>query len=260
MICRELIAKMEQDFPPEYALEWDNTGLLAGRLGKTIKNIYIALDATDEVIEEAIEQKADLLITHHPLIISPLKKVTDEEFIPRRLVQMIQNDISYYAMHTNYDVLRMGELAGQKLGFQNPAVLNTTCSEEGRERGIGEVAELAKAMTLERYCEHVKKSFALDTVRVFGDPGKEVKRVAVSPGSGKHMTEAALSKKADVLITGDIGHHEGIDAAARDMAIIDAGHYGMEYIFIEDIKMYIERKFPNMRVTTAEVHHPFRVV
>lgn len=260
MICSQLIKNIERDFPPEYALEWDNVGLLAGRSRKEVKSIYIALDATDEVIDQAVKYQCDLLITHHPLIFSPLKRVTDEAFISRRLVRMIQNDLSYYAMHTNYDVLRMGELAGQKLGFQKSAVLDVTVCEGGQERGIGVVTDLSEPVTLGEYCRRVKRSFGLETVSVFGDAGKAVKRIAVSPGSGKHMIEAALSAKADVLVTGDIGHHEGIDAEAQNVAIIDAGHYGVEYIFIEDIKMYLENKFPDMQLYAAAVKHPFRVV
>lgn len=260
MICSEIIKIIEQDFPKEFALEWDNVGLLAGRTLKEVNRIYIALDATDEVIAGAGEKKADMLITHHPLIFSPIKQVTDADFISKRLVQMIQNDISYYAMHTNYDVLRMGELAGKKLGLNHTAVLDITHSDEAGDWGIGVVAQLETPVTLGSYCERVKQSFALETVRVFGDINQEVSRIAVSPGSGKHMTEAAIKMNADVLITGDIDHHEGIDANAREVAIIDAGHYGVEYIFIEDIRIYIESKFPGIQVMTAPVHHPFRVV
>lgn len=260
MICSEIIKIIERDFPKEYALEWDNIGLLAGRAQKEVNSIYIALDATDEVIEEAAAIEADMMITHHPLIFSPIKHVSDADFITRRLVDLIQNDISYYAIHTNYDVLRMGQLAGQKLGLTHTAVLDITHSDETGNRGIGVVAQLDTPVTLAGYCKRVKRSFSLETVKVFGDLHREVSRIAVSPGSGKHMTEAAIKVNADVLITGDIDHHEGIDANAREVAIIDAGHYGLEYIFIEDIRMYIEGRFPGIEVMTAPIHHPFRIV
>ena len=104
MICSDIIQKIEERYPTRYALEWDNVGLLAGRMDKEIKKIYIALDATDEVIDEAVTWGADMLLTHHPMIFKPVKRVTDQDFIGRRLMKMIQNDLSYYAMHTNYDV------------------------------------------------------------------------------------------------------------------------------------------------------------
>lgn len=105
MQCKEIIQVIEATFPRTAALGFDNVGLLAGRSEKEVSRIYLALDATDVVIDRAIKEGADMLITHHPLLFSAVKKVTDEDFITRRIVKLIQNDISYYAMHTNYDVL-----------------------------------------------------------------------------------------------------------------------------------------------------------
>jgi len=260
MICKEIIAGIEKDYPPEYALEWDNIGLLAGRSDKEVKKVYIALDVTDEVVEEAAETGADLLITHHPLIFSSLKKVNDEHFISNRIVKLLQHDISYYAMHTNYDVLRMGDLAGEIMGLENAEILEVTWTREGLEKGIGCVADLEQSITLEACCKLVKKDFSLEAVRAFGNLDEPVRRIAISPGSGKNMTEQAIRKKADVLITGDIDHHEGIDAVSRGIQIIDAGHYGIEYIFIDDIRMYIERKYPELDVAASAVQNPFRVI
>ena len=107
-----------------------NVGLLAGRSEKEVSRIYLALDATDVVIDRAIKEGADMLITHHPLLFSAVKKVTDEDFITRRIVKLIQNDISYYAMHTNYDVLGMAELSGKIMDLQNGEVLDVTYTDE----------------------------------------------------------------------------------------------------------------------------------
>ena len=104
MLCKDIIKIIEQDYSPRYALSWDNVGLLAGRDDKEVAKIYVALDATDEVVDEAILAGADMLVTHHPLIFSGMKQVNNQNFIGRRLVKLIQHDISYYAMHTNYDV------------------------------------------------------------------------------------------------------------------------------------------------------------
>jgi len=260
MICKEIIAGIEKNYPPEYALEWDNIGLLAGRSDKEVKKVYIALEVTDEVVEEAAAAGADMLITHHPLIFSSLKKVNDEHFISNRIVKLLQHDISYYAMHTNYDVLRMGDLAGEIMGLEHAGILEVTRIGEGPERGIGCIADLEHSITLEACCKRVKKDFSLEAVRVFGNLEDPVRRIAISPGSGKHMIEPAIQKNADVLITGDIDHHEGIDAVARGVRIIDAGHYGIEYIFMDDIRIYIERKYPELEVTASAVRHPFRVI
>ena len=258
MLCRDIIAVIECTYPKHAALEWDNVGLLVGRTEKEVKKIYVALDATDEVIDEAIASGADMLITHHPLIFSPLKKVTDEHFIGNRVVKLLQHDVSYYAMHTNYDVLGMAELSGEILGLCNGDVFEVT--DEECHIGIGRIGSLEQDMSLEECCKLVKDAFGIPTVKLFGDKKMTVKRVAISPGSGKKMTDTALQKGADVLITGDIDHHEGIDAVAQGLAIIDAGHYGLEHIFIKDMVEYLERYTNDVVIEKAEIIHPFQVI
>lgn len=258
MLCRDIMKVIETTYPKHAALEWDNVGLLVGRIDKEVKKIYVALDATDEVIEDAVLRGADMLITHHPLLFSPLKKITDEHFIGSRVVKLLQHDISYYAMHTNYDVLGMAELSGVILGLRDAEVLEVTDAEQNE--GIGRVGELSDHMTLQECCDFVKECFKLNHVKVFGDVNKMVKRVAISPGSGKGMTDVALEKQADVLITGDISHHEGIDAVAQGVAIIDAGHYGLEHIFIDDMVGFLMKHFPNVDIRRSENVHPFCVI
>lgn len=260
MLCKEIVQVIEAAYPREAALDFDNVGLLAGRTEKEVKRVYIALDATDAVIDRAIEAGADMLITHHPLIFSPLKKVTDEDFVSRRVVKLIQNDISYYAMHTNYDVLGMAELAEKILGIRDSEVLDITMEKDGKQEGIGRIGELEKPMTLEECCVYVKHKLNLGSLKVFGDMQAEVSRLAISPGSGKTAIAAAIAKGADVLVTGDIGHHDGLDAVEQGLAVIDAGHYGTEYIFIDDMRRFLEDKLPVLDVITTPVIHPFQVV
>ena len=260
MLCKEIVQVIEAAYPREAALDFDNVGLLAGRTEKEVERVYIALDATDAVIDRAIEAGADMLITHHPLIFSPLKKVTDEDFVSRRVVKLIQNDISYYAMHTNYDVLGMAELAEKILGIRDSEVLDITMEKDGKQEGIGMIGELEKPMTLEECCVYVKHKLNLGSLKVFGDMQAEVSRLAISPGSGKTAIAAAIAKGADVLVTGDIGHHDGLDAVEQGLAVIDAGHYGTEYIFIDDMRRFLEDKLPVLDVITTPVIHPFQVV
>ena len=258
MLCRDIMNVIEATYPKHAALEWDNVGLLVGRTEKEVKKIYVALDATDEVIDAAIENGVDMLITHHPLIFSPLKKITDEHFIGNRVVKLLQHDISYYAMHTNYDVLGMAELSGKMLGLHEEDVFEVTDSE--KNIGVGRIGKLEKEMTLSECCEWVKKIFHLPAVRVFGDVDMKVTCAAISPGSGKHMSELAIEKGAEVLITGDIDHHEGIDAVSQGLAIIDAGHYGLEYIFIEDMVRFLKQHLENVAVEQAEIIQPFHTI
>lgn len=273
MRCEELIRKIEETYPCSAALGFDNVGLLVGRIEKDVHKIYITVDVTDQAVEEAIHFGADLIISHHPLIFSAIKRITDQDFLGRRLVQLLQNDISYYAMHTNYDVLRMADLASDLMGLEQAEVLDVTGERslpDGKEEstdpsgtvpaGIGTIGNFGKEMSLESCADLVKERFGLDRVRVYGDLGKKVSRVALCPGSGKSVIHPSLEKNAQVLVTGDIGHHEGIDAVAEGLAIIDAGHYGMEFLFLEDMERFIKKTFPDMETQAAPKQQPFQNV
>lgn len=261
MLCSEITAMIENTYPKEAALGFDNVGLLAGRDEKEVKRILLALDATEEVIDKAMKEKADLLITHHPLIFSAMKSVTNQDFIGRRVLKLIQSDISYYAMHTNYDVLGMADLAAQIFELEEPEVLDVTWERDGKPEGIGRIGRLPQTMTLDECCCYVKERLHLQQVKVFGNPDKTIRCMAVSPGSGKSEVAPAVLKGADVLVTGDIGHHEGLDALEQKLAIIDAGHYGTEYIFIQDMKRFLERKLEGkeIEILTEESGVPFRI-
>ena len=115
-------------------------------------------------------------------------------------------------------------------------------------------------MTLEECCVYVKHRLKLGSLKVFGDMDKKVSRLAISPGSGKTAVAPAIAKGADVLVTGDIGHHDGLDAVEQGLSVIDAGHYGTEYIFIDDMKQFLEDKLPVLEIVATPVVHPFQVI
>ena len=260
MLCQEIVRVIESVYPAEAALDFDNVGLLAGRAKKEVKKVYIGLDPTDRVIEEAVRAGADMLITHHPLIFSPLKRVTDDDFIARRVMRLIRADISCYAMHTNYDVLGMAGLSEKILGISDAKVLDVTMVRDGKEEGISRVGNLKEPMTLRECCVYVKHRLNLESVKVFGDMDRKVSRLAVSPGSGRSAVAPAIANGADVLVTGDMGHHEGLDAVERGLSVIDAGHYGTEYIFIDDMRRFFEEKMPGIEVAVSPIIHPFQVI
>jgi putative NIF3 family GTP cyclohydrolase 1 type 2 len=115
-------------------------------------------------------------------------------------------------------------------------------------------------MTLESFATYVRDAFHLTHVKVFGDTDAEIRMVAISPGSGKDEINAAIKKAADVLVTGDIDHHTGIDAVAKGLCIVDAGHYGIEHIFIEYIANYLKGKTGTLEVVCAQKKEPFWLV
>ena len=201
MRCQDILDKIEARYPRKYACDWDNVGLLAGSRER-------------EVVDAASECGAQLLLTHHPMIFGGLKSVTTDDYVGERLIRLIRNDISYYAMHTNYDVMGMAELAADMLDLKDRKVLEEVLDGEG----IGRVGDLPRSMTLEECANFVKGRFGLPNVKIFGEPEKQVQRAAICPGSGKSEAKPALSMGAEVYITGDIDHHTGIDMADCGMA------------------------------------------
>lgn len=260
MNVREVAQILEKQSPLSYALEWDNVGLLAGDFEKEVQTVYVSLDATDDVVDDAVLAGADLLLSHHPLIFKGIKRVVSEDFIGKRLLKLISNDIAYYAMHTNFDVMGMADLSAAMLGLTEEEVLDVTAAADGKEEGIGRVGFLMQQMTLEYCAVFVKAAFSLKHVKIFGDLHQVVHRAAISPGSGKSEIQNAIAHKADVLITGDIDHHDGIDAVAQGLCIIDAGHYGLEHIFVRYMKEYLEKSCEGIQVIAQEPSFPYQVI
>lgn len=273
MKCIEICEILDKNIPKELAYSWDNIGLLVGDKEQEIKKIYIALDATDNIIEDAIHKGADMILTHHPLIFTPLKSVTSENFIANRVLNLIKNNIALYAMHTNYDIERMADVVADKLTLINQKPLEVT-TEDGL-KGLGKVGELKQAMTIEEIALFVKKQFVLPGISVYEvneldksnyqstdqemlEDNKTYRKLALLPGSGKSAINQVIKQGIEVFITGDITHHEGIDASSRGLNIIDAGHYGLEHIFIEDMKKQLEILVPELEIITEPIKHPVK--
>lgn len=261
MKCRDIIEKLEQEIPLSTAEGWDNPGLQVGNRDSGIQKIYVALDATDEVLEHCVAWGADLLITHHPLLMSGILKVNSDDFHGRKILKMAENHLAHYAMHTNYDVCRMGQLCSDYLKMTDLEVLEETGMDaQGKPQGIGTVGNLPQEMTLRECCEFVKQAFSLDSVKAFGDGEKKVRRAALCPGSGKSLMDTVLKKRADVYITGDYGHHDGLDAMDQGLSVIDAGHYGVEHVFVPWMEEYLRKEFPNLEIKSEGEANPFFVV
>lgn len=261
MTLNELMQLLEKRFPLEKAERWDNSGLQTGRKNKEIRRVYIALDATAEVIDRAVSWKADLLLTHHPLTLDGMKSINADSLTGGKFYTLIRNDICSYAMHTNYDALEMAPLSGTMMKLQNPEILEVTGTDANRnEIGFGRVGSLVRPVTVRECAKLVKTIFHLDHVKIFGDTEQVIQRVAISPGSGKSLIPSAVKKRAEVFITGDIGHHDGLDAVDANMAVIDAGHYGLEHIFIAQMEEFLKKEGKHLEICTDVISSPFEII
>ena len=215
LTCEDVIQCLEDLFPTGFAESWDNVGLLLGRREKPVYSVMLCVDVTERVIEQAIQAGTSMIVSHHPLIFSGEKRITNEDYFGTRLLNLIQADICVYAMHTNFDVIGMADAAAERLGLLDTEVLQVTYEDEIATEGIGRAGKLKAAMTLEEVASLVKEAFHVPTVRVFGNPDTICCEVAICPGAGKSLVKDVLRTGADVYITGDIDHHTGIDLVAQ---------------------------------------------
>lgn len=249
--CNDIIEKLEEKSPRAYACDWDNVGLLLGRRDKKVNRIMVALDATMEVVKTACEEECDMLITHHPLIFSSLKRITDDNILGKKLLMLAEHGISYYAMHTNFDT--MGSMAGAVtdvyLGLESKAPIEKC---DIPEEGMGRIAYLPQPMTGEEVCEYIKERLELSQVTFYpatpdGEeiPGdKKFHKIAVMPGSGKSFIDNVVEAGCDLYLTGDMGYHEAQNATELGLSIIDATHDGLEKVFAGYIAEYLKGCLP----------------
>ena len=260
MKVKKLTDWLTAQYPPSMAEDWDNVGLLVGDDTREVSHVFLALDLTEDTLEQAITAGADMIITHHPMIFGGIKKINNHSFTGRRILELIRNDIQYYAMHTNYDVLGMADMSADYLDLTDREVLSVTAETENGLEGFGRVGNLPSEMTLKECGEFVKKALSLNDVKIYGDPEQKVRKAAICTGSGKSMISDVLAKGADVYVTGDIDHHTGIDTVAEGLTIIDAGHYGTEYIFMEAMKEKLNKAFDDLKITCAKVKSPYTIL
>ncbi len=258
-----LLDYLKREIPLSYACSWDNSGLQVGHMGKDVKKVYLALDATEEVVYDAAMKKCDFILTHHPLLFSGIKQVTGDTSIGRKLYMLIGNDIACYSAHTNFDAMPggMGELAGALLQLCDVSPLEDMSGPLEDPWGIGVVGNLREPMKLGAFCDQVKQIFGLKHVNLFaaGPLEKPVQRIAVCPGSGRSMLKEVMQAQAEVYLTGDIGHHEGIDCVDMGISVVDAGHFGLEKIFVPIMAEKLQQAFPELEIYTARPAAPFTV-
>lgn len=223
---KHILEVLEGVAPQRLAETWDNPGLQVGGLEDPVRRILISLDPTMESVREATRREAHLLITHHPLIFKSITSIEPSTYPGDVLYEAIQNGMAMVAAHTNLDAAKGGlnDLLAGLLGLEDIFVLQET-ADPGLEAGLGRVGALPNPLALAEFVHQVKRTFNAPTVGVVGSPNRTIRSVAVVGGSGGSLIAAAAQKRADVLITGDIGHHDALAACTLGMAVIDAGHF-----------------------------------
>ncbi len=255
-ILKDIIKELEVLAPPGLAESWDNVGLLLGSREQKVSKVLCALDLNLEVAKEAIEEGVDLIVTHHPFLFKAIKSLDLDTPTGKIFEILIRNNISLYAMHTNYDIVDGGlnDYLCAGLGIKKTNVLEVTTKDiNGNDVGIGRVGELDREMEFEEFIQYVKNYFNIPYVRITKmDQKQKIKKVAICSGSGSMYIPAA-AKSADIYITGDIKFHEAQMAYSMGIPVVDVGHYASESIALEPIKLVLQNKCPQCQVVMSSV-------
>ena len=264
MTVQTLIESLEQLAPASYAEGWDNSGLLIGDRNCNVSKVYVALDADSQVIEAAAALGCDMLITHHPLIFSPMRQIVADDFIGRRVISLIEHHINYYAMHTTFDAAVMGKICANRIDLHIHRPLQPLEDQGLRADapmdGIGCIGRLKEPVKLSALAARIRDRFKLPQIRFYGDPDRLVSRIAMCPGSGKSLASLAVGAAADVYVTGDIDHHLALDLLEQGTAAIDAGHHGLEHIYVDYMLQWFADNHPEISCFAADNSSPFSVI
>ena len=229
---------IENIYPPSFAEDFDNIGLLIGRQKKQINKVIICLDCDKNVVKEAIEEGAELIITHHPAIFNSMKKVTDDTDHGEMIVSALENGISIYSAHTNFD--------SAPGGLTDSVVKALDLIPIGNMEGeLGRLCRAPFGETAKTLADRIKEKFGISNLYSTFTSNKTIETVAVcNGGGGGSLVETAKQLKADVYISGDLKHHEVSMLKIDDnIDFIEMRHYDSEIIACDILQKKLDERF-----------------
>ena len=245
-------------YPTNLASSFDlgKVGLQFGSLNQEVKVVMLALDGSTKVIDEAIMNDVDLLITHHPFMFNSMLSMDYDNPLQEKIKQVIKNDLNVFSMHTNFDVAEggMNEILAERLGLKNIRFVGDTLNNESFIR-TGEVDEIS----LSDFLEVVKEKLKVDGLRYTGSLNKKIHKVGILAGSGGFELYLASRLHCDAFITGEVKHNQALDAVDLNLSLIEVSH-AVERLYKEKVKdelvdkeqIYsLEKKFPNVTFILA---------
>ena len=229
MKVKDIISVIEEFAPLSLQENWDNSGLCIGSPEDSVSSVLLGLDCTPELVDEAISCGADMIVTHHPLIFSGLKKISPEDKVGEAVIKAIKAGISIYAAHTSADKVIAGVSGAMaaRLGLKDVAILD----EDGDGTGLGVVGNLPEAMAAEDVIRLVKDRFGLKAMRASRPVDGMIERIALCGGSGGSLIKAARRSGAQLYISGDISYHNFF--TEDGFMIMDIGHYESEIEIVD---------------------------
>ncbi|MDR1131291.1 MAG: Nif3-like dinuclear metal center hexameric protein [Oscillospiraceae bacterium] len=246
---KDIVGYFSALVPPEMKMDFDNVGLLVGINAAEVRKAVVALDITDEVVEEAVRIGAQLILSHHPMFFE-LKQVNDESPAGRRIVKMLRHGISGFCQHTNLDSVPGGvnDALAEKLGVTVEGFLDGPHrTAGGKEYGLGLYGRLPSPVDFDDYLCDVKFALSAAGLR-YHSAGQPVHRVALCGGSGGNFVEAAAKLGCDTLVTADVKYDRFLAAKALGINLIDADHFCTENVVVPVLVRMLESGFPEVEV------------
>ena len=255
MKIRDIIAPIEEFAPLSLQESYDNAGLIVGRLDDELQGgVLLAVDVTEEVISEAIEKGCGLIITHHPIIFHPLKRLNSASVVERCVEMAIRHNIALYACHTNLDSAPNGMSwrVGEMIGLQDMQVLQPTADGAG----FGVVGTLAEPMAECDFLKQVKQTFSVEALRHSALLSREVKRVAICTGAGASLMREAKASGCDVYLTADLKYNDFYTPDSH-FVVVDMGHFESEFCAIAILFDILSKKIINFALhKSAQSQNP----
>lgn len=233
MKVNDVLKAIDSFAPFSMAYGWDNSGLLAGGGEREVRRIFITLDTNVNTVREAAENGCDLIVSHHPIFFSPVKRINCAAPEGEMIELLMKHDISVIAAHTNMDCAARGinrELA-ERFGLKDIRIIEPREGYEGC--GLGRCGKLAEPMTLTELARETKRILGVPALRIAGDNGAVISSLAVAGGSCSEIIPLARRLGCQAVVTGDMKYHETIDNVNEGICIIDPGHYGTEHCVLE---------------------------
>ena len=242
MTVGEIYYKICDRIPEELRESWDNDGLMVASDDEIdVKKAIITLDVTEDVVDYAVANGFNLIISHHPLIFRPLGAITEDSHIARKVIKLIKNDVAVISLHTRADKVEGGvnDILAEILGLEN-----VTPFGEGM---LGRVGTLPEELSMEDFSYLLKGLLDCDGVRLV-DACIPVQRVAVVGGDGKSFVSDAMAVGADTYVSGRIGYNVMEEAGEMGINLIEAGHFFTEQPVTEFFKRILTRIDPEMYI------------
>ena len=247
MTVSEVINYLHEIAPNEFQESYDNSGLIIGNENNEVKGILVSLDCVESILDEAIQLGVNLIVSHHPIIFSGLKKITDSNYVERVVRKAIKNDINIFAIHTNLDNVHkhgVNKNIANRLGLIKTEILfyKSELIHNNEHVGSGIIGYLEEAIKEEQFLAFVKAKMETSLIKHTNLLERSIKKVAICGGSGRFLLQEAINQGADIFITSDFKYHEFFDADNK-IVIADIGHFESEQFTIKMLYEILTNKF-----------------